>query len=128
MHRDAREGDPEGINWNEDRLEERISKRISSKMTIRLGLMLVAVIGVSSAIMAGIADSQVKDHQVINHEDLVSAEMLQSSEIRLEKKIDEVKGDLQQDITQIQDGQVRMENKLDHMMEILLDHDRNPGR
>ena len=44
----------------------------------------------------------------------------QNSEEKLSDKIDEVKDDLQGDIEQIQDSQVRMEDKMDHMMELLL--------
>ena len=110
--KEARHGETPDCDSEHDDL----AKLIMSKMTVRMGTMF------------GIAGGQVTDHTAQDHKSLLPqpeiVKKLESTEQRLEKKIDEVKGDLQGDITQIQNGQLRMENKLDHMMEILLDHDR----
>ena len=122
--KEARHGETPDCDSEHDDL----AKLIMSKMTVRMGTMMVASVAAVSAIMFGIAGGQVTDHKAQDHKSLLPQpeieKKLESTEQRLEKKIDEVKGDLQGDITQIQNGQLRMENKLDHMMEILLDHDR----
>ena len=97
-----------------------LMKSITNKMTIRFGMMILGCVGIVTTITMGIADSQVTKHKAEIHYDLVDTDDLQNSEEKLSDKIDEVKDDLKGDIEQIQDSQVRMEDKMDHIMELLL--------
>jgi hypothetical protein len=97
-----------------------LMKSIMNKMTIRFGMMLLGCVGLVTTITMGIADSQVTKHKAEIHYDLVDTDDLQDSEEKLSEKIDEVKNDLQNDIEKIQNSQVRMEDKMDHMMEVLM--------
>jgi len=98
--------------WSTDlepKIRNLIWKRVVSAVIISAGAMVFIAMGVVNA---------------QNHAEKEEVEAtIEKVEERVKAKIESVQSDLQKDMDKVQASQVRMEDKIDHMMEMMV---RNP--